>query len=124
VREISGLKTGSAVDLAGLVTAQDLHLTEQSEEDEPDSSRICYTDTAEEHNPLISPCSCDGTMKFIHLNSSSSAYVQGLRSTEHVVSFIWHSLDCDLCKKLFPQSVTINRVRTYLMEIPKQRLVL
>jgi hypothetical protein len=125
VREISGLKTRSAVDLTDLVTAQDLHLTEQSEEDEPDSSRaicrICYTDTAEEHNPLISPCSCDGTMKFIHLNCLKQCLRSRIkiRTTGHVVSFLWHSLDCDLCKKLFPQSVTVNGVRTYLVEIPK-----
>jgi hypothetical protein len=127
VREIGGVKTTSSVDLSHLVSAKDLHLTEQSGEDEeePDSSRaicrICYTDTVEALNPLISPCSCDGTMKFIHFNCLKQCLRSRIkiRTTAHVVSFLWHSLDCDLCKQLFPQSVTINGVRTFLVEIPK-----
>lgn len=29
--------------------------------------RICLEDSEEDENPLISPCKCDGSMKFIHL---------------------------------------------------------
>ena len=30
--------------------------------------RICWVCDEEEHNPLIAPCKCDGTVKYIHLN--------------------------------------------------------
>ena len=29
--------------------------------------RICLSDDYEQDNPMISPCKCKGTMKFIHL---------------------------------------------------------
>ena len=31
------------------------------------SCKICLGDNIEENNPLVSPCSCSGTMKFIHV---------------------------------------------------------
>lgn len=29
--------------------------------------RICLSEDSEQDNPMISPCKCSGTMKFIHL---------------------------------------------------------
>ena len=35
---------------------------------EAPSCRICLSDEQERDNPMISPCKCDGTMKYIHVN--------------------------------------------------------
>lgn len=130
VREISGAKSGASVNLTDLIASQDMQLTGASEDDEDDAyendqirvvCRICYSDNVEATNPLMSPCSCDGTMKFIHLKCLQQCLRSriNIRTTEKVVSFIWKSLDCELCKKPFPHSLNINGTRIELIDIPK-----
>lgn len=131
VKEISGIKSRASVNLTDLMSSQEFQLTggdiEQDEEDtyQPDSvkivCRICYSDGIEEKNPLISPCSCDGTMKYIHLKCLKQCLRSkiSIRTTERVVSFLWKSLDCDLCKMPFPDVLQANGQRVELIEIPK-----
>jgi E3 ubiquitin-protein ligase DOA10 len=62
--------------------------------------RICLGEEEEGHNELMSPCKCDGTMKYIHilclkewLNSKKLVY-----NGERVKSYFWKALECELCK--------------------------
>jgi hypothetical protein len=130
VREISGAKTAASVNLTDLIASQDMLLTGASEEEDEDDyekdsarlvCRICYSDNVEALNPLMTPCSCDGTMKFIHLKCLQQCLRSriNIRTTEKVVSFVWKSLDCELCKKPFPHTVTLNGQRIELIDIPK-----
>jgi len=78
--------------------------------------RICLSDGSideedeglNEDNPLISPCNCAGTMKFIHLewlrgwlNSKRHS-----RETLYVNSYYWKNIQCELWKTLFPSHYT------------------
>ena len=51
--------------------------------------RICLIETYTEENPLICPCNCDGTMKYIHLRCLQRALRSKVttRSTENALSF-------------------------------------
>jgi len=40
--------------------------TSSSEEKEVPKCRVCYDETSSKDNPLIRPCKCSGSMKFIH----------------------------------------------------------
>lgn len=66
--------------------------------------RICLMEGAEEGNPLVNPCSCSGTMKYVHI----TCLQQWLKSRFHIkntaVAFTiaWKTLDCELCSKAFP----------------------
>ena len=83
--------------------------------------RVCLREDFEETNPLISPCNCGGTMKYIHLRCLQRCLKSKLvsRSSNATVSFGWRELNCDLCKKLFPYKVRIKQEVIELVEIPK-----
>lgn len=72
--------------------------------------RICFTEGGEVDNPLITPCSCSGTMKYIHLQCLQ----QWLKTKLHTkvsgnsVSILWKTLECELCKKAFPSKNIIE----------------
>ena len=66
--------------------------------------RICLCDDQEKQNPLISPCKCAGTMGFIHVLCLKE-WIVNRRSTREspcVKTYYWRSLDCELCKGIFP----------------------
>ena len=44
----------------------DIRPAEQGAQDESRQCRICLADDDAAHDPLIAPCSCAGTMKFVH----------------------------------------------------------
>ena len=83
--------------------------------------RICLSEQYEPENPLISPCNCGGTMKFIHLKCLQQCLMSKLttKSSEFVLSFSWKKLGCDLCKKTYPYKLNLNGKTVELLEIPK-----
>mgnify|MGYP002475727197 FL=1 len=69
--------------------------------------KFCFCDENTENNPLISPCQCSGSMKFIHLfclqewlNSKKLT-----RNNENSICHYWKSVDCEICKRPFPVNV-------------------
>ena len=64
-----------------------------------------------DENPLISPCKCNGSMKFIHieclrewLNSKSS-----FKENNSVKTYCWKALECELCKLRFPDRINSEK---------------
>ncbi len=54
----------------------------------------------EPNHPLISPCSCTGSMRHIHLNCLRE-WLEGkkhMKETPVVNSYIWKNLECEICK--------------------------
>ena len=55
---------------------------------------------------MISPCKCDGTMKFIQIEclrewlNSKSSFKES--SPSGVKTYCWKALECELCKVRFP----------------------
>ena len=102
---------------------------EESEADEPTESartfvlpcRICLSEVYEPENPLISPCKCGGTMKYIHLKCLQHCLMSKLttKSSDCVLSFSWKKLGCDLCKKTYPYKLILHGKTIDLLDIPK-----
>ena len=73
--------------------------------------RICYMEEEEENeeNPLIQPCICSGSMKFIHLQCLKQWI--GTRScikidnSEDCSIFLIKPVECELCKTKFPDYI-------------------
>ena len=66
--------------------------------------RICLSDCYEDDDPLITPCKCLGSLKYIHLrclkewlNSKVT-----MKFTESYTYISWDKLECELCKSPFP----------------------
>lgn len=63
--------------------------------------RICLAEGNEFDNPLIAPCDCCGTMKYVHLRCLQH-WLANRAQTRHfgiITTIIWKSFDCELCKK-------------------------
>jgi hypothetical protein len=85
--------------------------------------RICLSSESETSNPLISPCRCDGSMKFIHLMCLRQ-WMQArmvARNTERCVTFSWKSIDCEICKASLPFAVEEAGKETELLRIDKPK---
>ena len=76
----------------------------------PKVCRICYGKDTNIENPLICPCTCKGSMKYIHyqclknwLNSKIEAESSLDSETEEVgITYCCKDLSCELCKTKFP----------------------
>lgn len=70
--------------------------------------RICLSEE-EPGNPIISPCSCTGSVKYIHLECIKE-WLEGKKhkkETPYVNSYIWRGLECEICKAFYNDVVTL-----------------
>ena len=74
------------------------------------SCKICLSNVETELDPLITPCKCAGTMRFIHLCCLKEWLKNRIESrvSEKGMSFYIKDLACELCKCDLPSSVTHN----------------
>ena len=68
--------------------------------------RICYIEEEDPENPLLQPCICSGSMKFIHLSClkhwiSTRSCVK-IDTTDNCSVYIIKEVECELCKTKFP----------------------
>ena len=73
--------------------------------------RICYLEEEENdlENPLVQPCTCTGSMKFIHLTClrkwiSTRSCVK-IDNSEDCSIFLIKPVECELCKTKFPDFI-------------------
>ena len=69
--------------------------------------RICLGDENTTDNPLITPCKCAGTMKFIHVDCLSEwlKNKRTFKANDFVETYCWKYLECELCKVRFPDRI-------------------
>jgi hypothetical protein len=79
--------------------------------------RICYGDDSTDENPLICPCICKGSMKYIHydclknwLNSKieEDISVDSDAAEIEVISYNRKDISCELCKERLPDYIKYN----------------
>ena len=73
--------------------------------------RICYGEDSSKDNPLIYPCICKGSMKYIHylclknwLNSKVESMEQ-FSEESTIISYNTKDICCELCKTQFPDYI-------------------
>ena len=77
--------------------------------------RICFSNS-EELSPLISPCSCTGSSKYIHLLClqkwlQSKIKLEYKEVNENLISgYIYHPAQCEICKEYMPDFVKKNNI--------------
>ncbi len=70
--------------------------------------KICLQDDiADLNNPMITPCQCSGSMRYIHLNCLRQWIKQRITVTTdaNVTAITWKTLTCELCKTPYPFAV-------------------
>lgn len=67
--------------------------------------RICLSDEETSTDPLISPCACSGSLRWVHLNCLRT-WMHGRLSAKPengahgATCFYWRPLECELCKQV------------------------
>lgn len=75
--------------------------------------RICLGedgDDCDPTNPLVAPCDCRGSMRWVHLQCLRTWMAGRLNIRGDGVSFFWRSLECELCKVPYPTIVKVDEV--------------
>ena len=88
--------------------------------------RICYQEEDDPLiNPLIRPCKCSGSMKYIHLKCLLSwLKSRTIRQQNNIIEnndyfnsyFITKEIECELCKEPFPDFIKHNNIKYCLID--------
>ena len=75
--------------------------------EEEAACRICFSGEISNGNPLISPCECIGSIKYIHVECIRHWLRSKLqtKTTATTVSYYWNDMVCELCRTSLPASV-------------------
>jgi len=72
--------------------------------------RICYLEEDDSNNPLIKPCKCTGSMKYIHINCllhwiKTKNLIKKINFTqsETFTIYLINNIECELCKNILPE---------------------
>ena len=99
--------------LAKKLTKQSMNQNGDENQNKP-TCRICLGEEYDEENPLINPCKCSGTMKYLHLNCLKMLINSKIEKiySDTVSLFTFKSLECEICKSLFPENILVKN-KTY-----------
>ena len=86
--------------------------------------RICYIEEENKDNPLLQPCICSGSMKFIHLSCLkqwiSTRSCLKIDTTENCSVYIIKPVECELCKTKFPDYIKHEGKLYALLDFSKE----
>jgi hypothetical protein len=90
------------------------------EEEGGKTCRICFTG-AYPDDPLLSPCLCSGSMRFIHFNCLKYWLdsKRNVAQSEHTIAYFWESFLCEICKHAFPLSLSFKGRKYDLFKLEK-----
>ncbi|CAD8140008.1 unnamed protein product [Paramecium pentaurelia] len=66
--------------------------------------RVCCSSAFSRSNPLVNPCKCTGSIKYIHLNCLKKWLKSKFQTkqSDHCIIYMWKNLECELCKFNYP----------------------
>ena len=71
--------------------------------------RICYLDEDTDSNPLIQPCQCSGSLRYIHLDCLrhwiGTRNWTMVENNDHCCIYLIKEIDCELCKTKLPDYI-------------------
>jgi hypothetical protein len=72
--------------------------------------RICYLHNSDMENPLVSPCKCSGSMKFIHYKCLKHCIEVNLskRIEQNYKYYYWKNYMCEICKEEYPKYIKLK----------------
>lgn len=93
----------------------------ESKESEDKMCRVCWMDGMEEDNPLVSPCSCTGSVKYIHFNCLQKWLLSKMTCKEgqNHQTLSWKQFECDLCKDPFSYCFKFGEKLMNIVEMDK-----
>ena len=102
-----------------LVNQSSARNTELNIGNQKPNCRLCYQSESSITDPLISPCNCSGSMKYIHLsclkNSIKLKYHK--KSEEYYDIFLFQNYNCEICLSMYPKYIIYKTQIYYLIDI-------
>ena len=82
---------------------------DSNESQQNKACRICYLEEETKDNPLVQPCICSGSMKYIHINClkkwvNTSVFTL-LEAKQYCNIYQYKKDECELCKTKFPEHI-------------------
>ncbi|KAM3128783.1 hypothetical protein pb186bvf_019131 [Paramecium bursaria] len=101
-----------------LIESQDSSHSSQSD---AQICRVCLSTSVSTMNPLVNPCKCSGTMKYIHLECLKKWLRSKLhyRQSDYCTTLLWKHLECELCKFNYPPVFRSDDAFYDLVELSK-----
>ena len=123
VKEINDCKEEAMEEVASDTASSEGAEAEECAGREEMVCRICYERQQTRDNPLLSPCRCDGTVKYLHLNCLKLWIKSKVttRQTENSVSYQWKTIECDICKLELPLILKTKTAQVSLFEHDRPR---
>ena len=86
--------------------------------------RRCYLEEESElDNPLVHPCKCSGSLKYIHLKCLKhwimTKSCQKVEESDFCNVFLFKEVECEICKMQFPDLIKHNGQYFYLLDFTK-----
>ena len=80
--------------------------------------RVCLNNDNSSKNPLISACSCKGSLKIIHFNCLQKWLLEKVEITEDslILIYIWKEFRCEICKDKIILNHLVENKRKHLMD--------
>ena len=82
--------------------------------------RICYFEEDSKDNPLIQPCKCIGSLKYIHLKCLKHWIMTksciNVEEGEYCYVFLFRNSECELCKTKFTDLISHKNKLYYLLD--------
>lgn len=96
----------------------------KKEEESGKVCKICYNEEDTDENPLIHPCECTGSLKYIHLNCLrywlSTSICTLIDSNDDYSIYNFKQLKCKLCQKKFPDYILHNSKLYEILDLHTQ----
>ena len=72
--------------------------------------RICYLSNSDRENPLITPCKCSGSMKYIHFKCLKHCIEVNLikKIEQNYKYYNWKNYSCEICREEYPKYLKIK----------------
>ncbi|CAG9328886.1 unnamed protein product [Blepharisma stoltei] len=106
------LANSEEAKLSLIPNSEDPETNEMQEEKNEESMpcRICLSEITSPLDPLIAPCKCAGTMKYVHINCLKEWLKNRItaRETPKAISYYWKDFSCELCKTKLPSIIQIG----------------
>lgn len=91
----------------------------EQEDTENFSCRICQSEESTKDNPLISPCKCTGSIKYIHIKCMQEWYKSKMivRVQLNTSFYLIRGLECELCKQPYSMNILHEGAKFDLVNI-------
>ena len=87
--------------------------------------RLCYQEESTIQDPLLSPCKCSGSMKYIHYSCLKKSIQQKIqiRNEDNCDLYFFKSYCCEICLETYPKYITYKTNLYNLVDIDTSKYI-